>query len=91
MLATAGSAQKRAYLRQQGLATVVSSRSLHFAEHLGCREGMQPSVLLNSLTSPGLWASSTSVMLLAGLTFPPNGVVNWSPPWTLWPPHIVCA
>ena len=67
VLATAGSTQKRAYLRQQGLATVVSSRSLHFAEHLGCREGTQPSVLLNSLTSPGLSISSSSLVLLTSV------------------------
>ncbi len=53
MLATAGSVQKRTYLRRQGLATVESSRTLDFAEHLGCREGTQPTVVLNSLTSPG--------------------------------------
>ena len=55
VLATAGSVQKRTYLRQQGLATVVSSRTLDFAEHLGCLEGTRPTIVLNSLTSPGLW------------------------------------
>ena len=58
VLATAGSVQKRTYLRQQGLATVVSSRTLDFAEHLGCREGTRPTVVLNSLTSSGLWHAS---------------------------------
>ena len=54
VLATAGSVQKRTYLRQHRVASVVSSRSLDYGEHLGCREGAQPTIVLNSLTSPGL-------------------------------------
>ena len=55
VLATAGSVQKRSYLRRQGVDTVVSSRSLDFGAHLGCREGTQPTIVLNCLTSPGWW------------------------------------
>ena len=35
VLATAGSTEKRAHLRKQGVPDVLSSRDLHFAEHLG--------------------------------------------------------
>lgn len=53
VLATAGSPEKRAHQRKQGVRDVLSSRDLHFAEHLGRAGEGQPSVVLNSLTSPG--------------------------------------
>jgi D-arabinose 1-dehydrogenase-like Zn-dependent alcohol dehydrogenase len=53
VLATAGSVQKRMHLREQGVQNVVSSRTLQFAEHFGSSESAQPSIILNSLTSPG--------------------------------------
>ena len=53
VLATAGSVQKRMHLREQSVQNVVSSRTLQFAEHFGCSESAQPSIVLNSLTSPG--------------------------------------
>lgn len=53
VLATAGSVQKRMHLREQGMQNVVSSRTLHFAEHFGSSKSAQPSIVLNSLTSPG--------------------------------------
>lgn len=51
--ATAGSVQKRTYLRQQGVQDVVSSRNLEFGEHLERSAAAQPTIVLNSLTSPG--------------------------------------
>ena len=53
MLATAGSVLKRSYLREQDVPAVVSSRSLEFGEHFGCSKKAQPTIILNSLTSPG--------------------------------------
>lgn len=58
VLATAGSVQKRMHLREQGVQNVVSSRTLQFAEHFGCSESAQPSIVLNSLTSPGFSSPS---------------------------------
>ena len=62
VLATAGSVQKRMHLREHGVQNVVSSRTLHFAEHFGCSEGAQPSIVLNSLTSPGFSSPLPSAM-----------------------------
>ena len=53
VLATAGSVLKRSYLREQDVPAVVSSRSLEFAEHFGRSKKSQPTIILNSLTSPG--------------------------------------
>ena len=54
VLATAGSIQKRVHLRKQGVRDVLSSRDLHFAEQLGRSRKARPSIVLNSLTSPGV-------------------------------------
>lgn len=54
VLATAGSMEKREHLRKQGVCDVLSSRDLQFADHLGRRREDQPSIVLNSLTSPGM-------------------------------------
>ena len=54
VLATAVSMEKRENLRKQDVRDVLSSRDLHFAEHLGCVSRGQPSIVLNSLTSPGV-------------------------------------
>ena len=54
VLATAGSPDKRTHLRNQGVRNVLSSRDLRFAEHLGCAGQGRPSIVLNSLTSPGV-------------------------------------
>ena len=52
VVATAGNPQKRAHLRSIGVGTAVSSRSTEYAETLAA-EQRRPSVVLNSLTSPG--------------------------------------
>ena len=53
-LGTAGSTQKRGYLRELGVATAVNSRSTEFSEAFAAGVGSgRPQVVLNSLTSPG--------------------------------------
>ena len=52
VVGTAGSVQKRAHLRSIGAVAAVSSRSTEFAEALAHSQ-RRPSVVLNSLTSPG--------------------------------------
>jgi len=67
VLATAGSVLKRTYLREQDVPDVVSSRSLDFGEHFGCSKKAQPTIILNSLTSPGtpeMAQAMQSVMLV---------------------------
>ena len=67
MLATAGSVLKRTYLREQEVPAVVSSRSLEFGENFGCSKKTQPTIILNSLTSPGtpeMAQAMQSVMLV---------------------------
>ena len=56
-VATAGSLAKRSYLRQHhGLAEVASSRSTDFIDEIGLAgRRSAPHVVLNSLTSPGVW------------------------------------
>jgi len=67
VLATAGSVLKRTYLREQDVPAVVSSRSLEFGENFGCSKKTQPTIILNSLTSPGtpeMAQAMQSVMLV---------------------------
>ncbi|MFF5973430.1 SDR family NAD(P)-dependent oxidoreductase [Streptomyces sp. NPDC012769] len=61
--ATAGSEDKRAYLRRLGVAHVMDSRSLEFADRVReLTKGRGVDVVVNSLTGP---AQSTSLELLA--------------------------
>jgi NADPH:quinone reductase-like Zn-dependent oxidoreductase/acyl carrier protein len=63
ILATAGNPQKRAFLRSLGVADVMDSRSLEFADEVRERTGNQGvNVVLNSLTGEAL---SRSLALLA--------------------------
>nr|WP_240807311.1 type I polyketide synthase [Polyangium spumosum] len=55
IFATAGSEEKRAYLRSLGIEHVMDSRSLAFADEvLACTSGRGVDVVLNSLTGDGL-------------------------------------
>lgn len=57
VVATAGSQDKRSYLRSTcHVDAVVSSRSTHFADAMAylASKGENPTVVLNSLTSPGI-------------------------------------
>lgn len=54
-IVTAGSLQKRKYLRDNGVQTALNSRSTEFADSLYHRfPNILPAVVLNSLTSPGM-------------------------------------
>ena len=57
VLATAGSEEKRAYLRELGVEQVMDSRSLDFAEQtMAATDGHGVDVVLNSLAGPALRA-----------------------------------
>jgi NADPH:quinone reductase-like Zn-dependent oxidoreductase len=61
--ATAGSNEKRAWLRAQGVAHVYDSRTLNFAEEvMVATEGRGVDVVLNSLAGP---AQEVSINVLA--------------------------
>jgi acyl transferase domain-containing protein/NADPH:quinone reductase-like Zn-dependent oxidoreductase/thioesterase domain-containing protein/acyl carrier protein len=64
ILATAGSAEKRAYLKSLGIAHVFNSRTLDFAsEIMACTNGAGVNMVLNSLTGEII---PRSLRLLAG-------------------------
>src|SRR6202040_3969133 len=77
--ATAGSSEKREYLRALGVARVMDSRSLAFAEEV--REqtgGAGVDLVLNSLTGPAL--ARSLALLKAGGRFLEIGKAEiWSP------------
>lgn len=53
-IGTAGSAQKRAYLRDMKAHAAINSRTTEFATDLACWHTIRrPQAVLNSLTSPG--------------------------------------
>ena len=60
VFATAGSAEKRAYLRELGVPHVMDSRSLHFAEAIVEKtDGQGADIVLNALSGPAMKASMT--------------------------------
>ena len=60
VFATAGSAEKRAYLRELGVPHVMDSRSLHFAEAIVEKtDGQGMDIVLNALSGPAMKASMT--------------------------------
>ena len=64
VIATAGSAQKRAVLHQLGVRHVLSSRLTQFVAEVAQLGGVD--VVLNSLTSAGMVAASMAVLKLGG-------------------------
>ena len=64
VIATAGSAQKRAVLHQLGVKHVVSSRRTQFVAEVAQLGGVN--VVLNSLTSAGMVAASLAVLKVGG-------------------------
>jgi len=67
VVGTAGSPAKRAFLRSfsPGVPTVLDSRNLTFATD-GCVLNSQPTIVVNSLTSPGMVAASLAALSLRG-------------------------
>ncbi|AKT40597.1 type I polyketide synthase [Chondromyces crocatus] len=62
IFATAGSPEKRAWLREQGIAHVMDSRSLHFADEvLAATRGEGVDVVLNSLSGDAIEASLSAL------------------------------
>ena len=60
VFATAGSAEKRAWLRELGVPHVMDSRSLHFAEEIVEKtDGQGVDIVLNALSGPAMKASMT--------------------------------
>ena len=58
VFATAGSAEKRAFLREMGVSHVMDSRSLNFAEEIMERtDGKGVDIVLNTLSGPAMTAS----------------------------------
>ena len=64
VIATAGSAQKRAVLHELGVKHVVSSRHTQFVSEVAQLGGVD--VVLNSLTSSGMVAASLAVLKIGG-------------------------
>lgn len=64
VIATAGSAQKRAVLHHMGVKHVISSRQTQFAADIAALGGVN--VVLNSMTSPGMVAASLAALKPGG-------------------------
>ena len=65
VFATAGSTSKRTHLRRlAGISSVFNSRDISFAEDLSLCD--PPSLILNSLTSPGMLSASLSALNRGG-------------------------
>ena len=64
IFATAGSEEKRAWLRQQGITHVMDSRSLDFAEQIrAATDGAGVDVVLNSLSGAAIEASLSALAI----------------------------
>ncbi len=62
VFATAGSPEKRAYLRELGVPHVMDSRSLHFAEEIVEKtDGMGVDIVLNALSGSAMTASMSAL------------------------------
>ena len=64
IIATAGSAQKRAVLHTLGVKQVINSRETQFAAEVAALGGVD--VVLNSMTSPGMVAASLAALKPGG-------------------------
>ena len=65
-MGTAGSKQKRAYLRTLQVHAAINSRSTDFATELGISQKVnRPQTVLNSLTSPGHFSSPADAQYLS--------------------------